>query len=88
LCQSHPSKVDLVLMDIVIPGGMNGRQLAEQMITIRPEMRVLLMSGYTPDELADHGVKKGAPFSQKPYTMQQLALKVREVLDSSADPIY
>jgi DNA-binding NtrC family response regulator len=83
-CRSHPSRIDLLLTDMVMPGGLNGRQLAEQALTIRPEMRVLLMSGYTTDELVHHGVKVGAPFLQKPYTLQQLASKVRDVLDSTS----
>jgi CheY-like chemotaxis protein len=88
LCESHPSRIDLLLSDMVMPGGLNGRQLAERAIALRPELRVLLMSGYTTDELVHHGVKKGAPFLQKPYTLQQLARKVRDVLDSSANPGY
>ncbi len=83
LCQSHSAKIDLILTDVVIPGLVNGRQLAEQAMAIRQEMRVLLMSGYTADALVLYGIGKGAPFLRKPFTLQQLARKVREVLDDS-----
>ncbi|MEO8131419.1 MAG: ATP-binding protein [Bryobacteraceae bacterium] len=88
LCQSHPSQIDLLVTDVLMPGGLNGRQLAEQAIKIHAEMRVLLMSGYTTDHLVHSGIEKGAPFLQKPFTPQQLARKVRDVLDGSADPSY
>jgi DNA-binding response OmpR family regulator len=75
-----------LLTDLVMPGGRDGRQLAEEAIKIRAEMRVLLMSAYTTDALALYGVEKGTPFLQKPFTLQQLALRVRGILDSSAVP--
>lgn len=67
-----------------MPGVLNGRQLAEQAQALRKELRVLLMSGYTADALVLYGIEKGAPFLRKPFTLQQLAGKVREVLDDSA----
>jgi CheY-like chemotaxis protein len=84
LCRSHPAGIDLLLTDVVMPGAPNGRQLAEQAVTIRKEMRVLLMSGYTADALVLYGIGKGVPFLRKPFTLQQLASKVREVLDNRA----
>ncbi len=62
--------------------GMDGRQLAEQATTMRADMRVLLMSGYTTDALVRHGVASGAAFLQKPFSLPQLSRKVRDVLDS------
>ena len=82
LCQSYPSRIDLMVTDLLIPGGMDGRELAEQVSKIRAEMRVLIMSGYTTDALVHYGVGKGAPFLQKPFAHQQLAVKIRNVLDS------
>jgi CheY-like chemotaxis protein len=82
LCEQHAGAIDLMLTDVVMPGGMNGRQLAQQAVEIRAGLKVVLMSGHTTDALVHYGVKKGAPFLQKPFTMLQLARKVREVLDS------
>jgi CheY-like chemotaxis protein len=86
ICQSHPSQIDLMLTDLLMPGGMDGRQLAAEATRIRPGMRALLMSGYTTDALVLYGVGEGAPFLQKPFTQQRLASKVREVLDSNLGP--
>jgi len=65
----------------VMPGVLNGRELAEQAVAMRKDMRVIMMSGYTADALALYGIEKGAPFLRKPFTLQQLTGKVREVLD-------
>jgi DNA-binding NtrC family response regulator len=60
---------------------MNGRDLAKRQLTLYPETKVLFMSGYTADIIADRSVPdKGINFLQKPFTMQELAVKVREAL--------
>ena len=87
ICRSHPSRIDLILTDLLMPGGMDGRELAEEATRVRPGIRVLLMSGYTTDALVLYGVAEGAPFLQKPFTQQQLAGKVREVLDMNANSL-
>jgi signal transduction histidine kinase/CheY-like chemotaxis protein len=84
LCQSHPSQIDLMLTDLLMPGGMDGRQLAERASEIRREMKILLMSGYTTDALVLYGVDQGAPFLHKPFSPQQLTGKIREVLDKTS----
>ena len=86
LCRSHGAEIDLLLTDVVMPGGLNGRQLAEQARKMSADMRILLMSGYTTDALVHYGVEKGIPFLQKPFSLQQLAGKVREVLDTPVAP--
>ena len=73
---------ELLLTDLVMPGG-NGRDLAEQVARLRPDVGVLLMSGYTDDELVRRGVQTGsAAFLQKPFRRDDFARRVREVLDA------
>ncbi len=81
MCESYPSRIDLILTDLLMPGETGGRDLAAQVLQIRPGIRVLLMSGYTTDAMAISGVQEGVPFLQKPFTQQELAGKVREILD-------
>lgn len=76
--------IDLVVTDVVMPG-INGRELLEQLVEARPGVGTLLMSGYTDDEVLRRGVMHGdTAFLQKPFTAEQLARKVREVLDQAA----
>ena len=71
---------ELLLTDVIMPG-INGRLLAEKVTVALPHVRVLFVSGYTQDVLADHGVlKQGIEFLSKPYSLAQLARRVHEVL--------
>jgi len=73
---------DLLFTDIVMPGGMNGRELANTARTMRPEMKVLFTSGYTEEAIIHHGrLDPGVQLLSKPYRRQQLADKVRLLLD-------
>ena len=80
VCEGHQGKIDLLLSDVVMPN-LGGRELAERISTIRPDIKVLFMSGHTEDVLLKEGVKAGRPFLQKPFAPSDLARKVREVLD-------
>jgi PAS domain S-box-containing protein len=82
ICKTYVGTIHLTLSDVVMPG-MNGRELAEQAVRLRPEMKVLLMSGYA-EEIARSGfLRSGFHFIEKPFTSNSLALKIREVLDHS-----
>jgi PAS domain S-box-containing protein len=82
LVTGHASPIHLMLSDSVMPG-MAGRELAEQMATLRPEMKVLLMSGYTDDWVLKCQIRdRDIAFLQKPFSSDALARTVREVLES------
>jgi len=86
LATKHHGPIQLLLTDVIMPE-LGGRQLAEQLTALRPELRVLYASGYTDDAVVRHGVlKPGIAYLQKPFTPEVLARKVREVLDSPRDP--
>jgi two-component system, cell cycle sensor histidine kinase and response regulator CckA len=76
----HEGKIDLVITDVVMPG-MGGREMAEQILKARPETKILYLSGYAEDAvLSEGGSDNGAAFLQKPFTLQNLSRKVRDVL--------
>ena len=83
ICKQYNDDIHLLLTDVVMPD-MNGKKLYESISTIRPDIRILYMSGYTANAIAHRGIlEKGTPFIHKPFTMNSLAKKVREVLDSN-----
>jgi two-component system cell cycle sensor histidine kinase/response regulator CckA len=76
----HEGKINLVITDVVMPG-MGGRELVKQLVQTRPGTKVLYLSGYTEDAIINEGtIERGAAFLQKPFTLQNLSRKVREVL--------
>lgn len=83
ILEGYGGKVDLLLTDVVMPG-MNGRELYTRVSERYPGIRVLYMSGYSDDVIAHHGVlEEGIHFIQKPFTIEGLTGKVRDVLDRS-----
>jgi PAS domain S-box-containing protein len=85
--RQRKSRIDLVLTDLVMPGGMSGRALAEQLQAERPGLKVIFMSGYS-DEIVHRqlDLQSGCRFLQKPYPPRALAEAVRRCLDSGARP--
>uniref|UniRef100_C6E6W3 histidine kinase n=1 Tax=Geobacter sp. (strain M21) TaxID=443144 RepID=C6E6W3_GEOSM len=82
LARAHADEIDLVMTDVVMPE-MNGRELARSLLAISPRMKCLFMSGYTANVIAHHGVlEEGVNFISKPFSLSDLAEKVREVLDA------
>jgi CheY-like chemotaxis protein len=84
--REHDGQVDLLLTDVVMPG-LSGSELALRVAASYPALRVLFTSGYADDAIARHGVlAQGVKFIAKPYSLQALATKVREVLDAPSGP--
>jgi len=76
----HEGKIELVITDVVMPG-IGGRELVRQLAQSRPATKVLYLSGYTEDAIVSDGsIEKGTAFLQKPFSLQSLSRKVREVL--------
>jgi PAS domain S-box-containing protein len=75
-------KIDLLFTDVVMPGGMNGRQLAEQALRRRPGLKVLFTTGYTRNAIVHHGrLDPGVKMISKPYVFEELAARIRAALD-------
>ena len=81
--QGYGERIDLLLTDVVMPG-INGRELATQLVRHHPETRVLFTSGYTDNAIVHRGIlDEGLSFIAKPYTPLALARKVREIIDKA-----
>jgi two-component system cell cycle sensor histidine kinase/response regulator CckA len=78
--------IDMLLSDVVMPG-MNGRELSERLVAERPALKVLFTSGYPADTIIRHGIARATTaYLEKPYLPDELARKVREVLDAPHQP--
>lgn len=77
---SYPGDIDLLLTDVIMPG-MNGKEMADRLLAERPQMRCLYMSGFSAEKIASQGILvPGRDFIQKPFSIGDLAARVREVL--------
>jgi len=84
LVKEHSGEIHLLLTDVIMPG-MNGRELADQIKLVIPDIHCIFMSGYTADVIAHRGVlSQSINFLQKPFTFSDLALKVSEVIGRSS----
>lgn len=80
----HPGRIDIAVVDVVMPR-MTGEAVARRLAAQRPGLKVLYVSGYTDQEVCALGLPPGSSnFLQKPFTVEALARKVREVLDAPA----
>ncbi len=83
VCEEFQEPIDLIITDVIMPQ-MSGRELAERARTLRPDTRVLYMSGFTDDAVVRHGViADDFCFIQKPFSPDSLAAKAREILDGA-----
>jgi CheY-like chemotaxis protein len=74
--------IDLLFTDVVMPGGMTGRQLADAARADRPGLKAVFTSGYTENSIVHQGkLDKGVSFLSKPFRRPELALKIRQTLD-------
>ncbi|MCF7838513.1 MAG: PAS domain S-box protein [Candidatus Marinimicrobia bacterium] len=86
LAAEHEGVIDLLITDVVMPG-MNGRDLAAKLAPDHPHMKMLFMSGYTADAIAHRGIlDEGVHFLSKPFTRDDIAHKVHEILKSTPPP--
>ncbi len=82
LAREHVGEIHLLMTDVVMPE-MNGRDLARNLLSLYPDLKLLFMSGYTADVIAHHGVlDEGIHFIQKPFSMKDLDGELREALKS------
>jgi CheY-like chemotaxis protein len=87
LAESFSGKISLLLTDVVMPE-MNGRDLARQMLLLYPYLKTLFMSGYTANVIAHHGVlDKGVEFIEKPFSKNDLAVRIRALMERDSPVI-
>lgn len=80
--QNPDKKIDLVLTDVIMPR-LGGKELSVRLHKIKPDIKIIFMSGHTDDAIAHHGIlEPGITFIQKPFTLRELTLKIRKVLDN------
>jgi signal transduction histidine kinase len=85
MVESHSAPIDLMITDVIMPGGMNGKQLADRMAEKRPEMRVLYISGYTDTSLfRTENPDNQVQLLEKPFSPLVLVRKVRELLEGES----
>jgi DNA-binding NtrC family response regulator len=87
IAEEYSGRIHLLLTDVIMPE-MNGKELSEKLLAVRPEMDVLFMSGYPADIIASKNIINGKiNFLQKPFSMQLLTGKVRDALDRKTFPL-
>jgi PAS domain S-box-containing protein len=78
---NSPARVDLLVTDVGLPGGINGRQVADSARTVRPDLKVLFITGYAENAVLSHGhLDPGMHVMTKPFAMEVLATRIRELI--------
>jgi two-component system, cell cycle sensor histidine kinase and response regulator CckA len=86
IARTHESKIDMLVSDVVMPE-MGGRELADNLRAMNPDLPVVFMSGHSDEAVASHGaLASGAVFMAKPFAIQSMVQKIREVLDFAKEP--
>lgn len=80
IAQSHQGAIGLALIDVVMPG-MSGPEVAQRLHATRPDLKILFMSGFSTEVVVVHGLDGGDPILVKPFSLDTLGRKVREILD-------
>jgi DNA-binding NtrC family response regulator len=87
VCKQHQGPIHLLLIDVVMPG-MSGVELAPQIMALRPDIKVILMSGYRDDHiLLNAALNPNTPFFHKPFTLEDLVRKIHELLKGASPPL-
>ncbi|MCW1432404.1 PAS domain-containing sensor histidine kinase [Novosphingobium sp. JCM 18896] len=84
---SSPDRIDLLVTDVGLPNGLNGRQVADAARLLRPELKVLFITGYAEIAVLDHGhLERGMHVMTKPFSMDELATRIRDLIESDLPP--
>ena len=88
IAAAHKGAIDILVTDVVMPR-LSGRELASRIAAVRPNVKVLFISGYTDDSIFRHGVLEGGvAYLQKPFNLKAIAQKIREVLDGQPAAVH
>jgi CheY-like chemotaxis protein len=84
LWEKHAGEIDLVVTDLMMPGGLNGHQLIEHLQAHRPDLKAIFVSGYSPDSFDNPTIlNRTTPFLRKPYRLKNLVEMVQDCLHSA-----
>jgi CheY-like chemotaxis protein len=83
ICKDYADTIDLMITDIIMPQ-MNGIELAQQAIALRPQMKVVFMSGYSSRDLRPQGLRDGMVLLAKPFGLEELVMKIQEAKEGPA----
>ena len=86
ICEQYEGTIHMLITDVVMPK-MNGREFADRLLRIRPNTKLIFISGYADDVILQAGISTaGVPFLQKPFSLRQLGTKVHDMLLSETFP--